>query len=113
MKIVVIIACILLAGCTQNACTLEAKLCADGSAVGRNSDNNCEFDPCPNDISWDDAVKILNSGVVTQVVQTHSLDVALMVKNGTTYTTKEPAIDEIFSEIEKCDKCMGIGLITE
>jgi len=29
------------------ACTEEAKLCPDGSAVGRNSENNCEFDPCP------------------------------------------------------------------
>jgi len=31
------------------ACTMEAKLCPDGSAVGRNSGNNCEFDPCPTD----------------------------------------------------------------
>ncbi len=29
------------------ACTLEAKICPDGSAVGRNSSNSCEFDPCP------------------------------------------------------------------
>jgi hypothetical protein len=29
------------------ACTMEAKICPDGSAVGRNSRNNCEFDPCP------------------------------------------------------------------
>ncbi len=29
------------------ACTMEAKLCPDGSAVGRNAGNNCEFDPCP------------------------------------------------------------------
>ena len=37
-------------GCTQDApsaCTTEAKLCPDGSAVGRNSSNGCEFDPCP------------------------------------------------------------------
>jgi hypothetical protein len=26
---------------------MEAKLCPDGSAVGRNVSNNCEFDPCP------------------------------------------------------------------
>ncbi len=30
------------------ACTEEAKICPDGSAVGRNSENDCEFDPCPN-----------------------------------------------------------------
>ena len=30
----------------QKSCTLEAKICPDGSAVGR-SGPNCEFDPCP------------------------------------------------------------------
>lgn len=35
-------------GCTQpTACTEEAKICPDGSAVGRNPALNCEFDPCP------------------------------------------------------------------
>jgi len=29
------------------ACTADAKLCLDGSAVGRDSNNNCEFFPCP------------------------------------------------------------------
>jgi len=29
------------------ACTLEAKLCPDGSYVGRDANNNCEFSPCP------------------------------------------------------------------
>lgn len=28
------------------ACTMEAKLCPDGSAVGRTGPN-CEFTPCP------------------------------------------------------------------
>lgn len=31
---------------TGKACTLEAKLCPDGSAVGRTGPN-CEFSPCP------------------------------------------------------------------
>jgi len=31
----------------QVACTMEARLCPDGSAVGRNGSNGCEFDPCP------------------------------------------------------------------
>lgn len=30
----------------QTFCTLDAKICPDGSAVGR-SGPNCEFDPCP------------------------------------------------------------------
>ncbi len=29
------------------ACTMDAMICPDGSAVGRNPENNCEFDPCP------------------------------------------------------------------
>ncbi len=29
-----------------NACTMDAKVCPDGSAVGR-SGPNCEFAPCP------------------------------------------------------------------
>ena len=30
-----------------SACTEEAKICPDGTAVGRNPDLDCEFDPCP------------------------------------------------------------------
>jgi hypothetical protein len=29
------------------ACPEEAKICPDGTAVGRNGENNCEFAPCP------------------------------------------------------------------
>lgn len=29
------------------ACTMEARLCPDGSYVGRNGANGCQFDPCP------------------------------------------------------------------
>jgi hypothetical protein len=40
-----------LAGCaaqpSQIGCTMEAKACPDGSYVGRNSEKNCEFNPCP------------------------------------------------------------------
>jgi hypothetical protein len=31
----------------QKACTMEALQCPDGSYVGRNSSNDCKFDPCP------------------------------------------------------------------
>jgi hypothetical protein len=41
---------IILTGCTSTihsqACTEEAKVCPDGSAVGR-TQPNCEFAPCP------------------------------------------------------------------
>ena len=32
---------------TAVVCTMEAMRCPDGSFVGRNASNNCEFDPCP------------------------------------------------------------------
>lgn len=42
------------AACTTNseekACTMDAKICPDGSAVGRDPDNNCEFPTCPNPV---------------------------------------------------------------
>jgi hypothetical protein len=31
------------------SCTLEAKICPDGSYVGRNINRDCEFDACPGD----------------------------------------------------------------
>ncbi len=38
--------CVLLPGRAPGACTAEAKICPDGSAVGRVGPN-CEFAPCP------------------------------------------------------------------
>lgn len=32
---------------TPVKCTLEAKICIDGTSVGRNPANSCNFDPCP------------------------------------------------------------------
>jgi len=37
---------IVLFGCVQQLCTLEGKVCPDGSVVGRTGPN-CEFAPCP------------------------------------------------------------------
>ena len=47
---ILIIITVGIAGCVSGqpkACTEEAKLCPDGSYVGRDSNNNCEFTPCP------------------------------------------------------------------
>jgi len=40
------------AGCApaeapRSACTMEAKLCPDGSSVGRDPARNCRFAACP------------------------------------------------------------------
>jgi hypothetical protein len=52
--IVLILCMLLFIGCNKapdfddpKACTMDAKLCPDGSAVGRDPDNNCEFPACP------------------------------------------------------------------
>ncbi len=34
---------------TTQVCTMDAKICTDGSAVGRDPQNNCEFFACPPD----------------------------------------------------------------
>jgi hypothetical protein len=65
-------------------------------------------------VSWDEAIRILNSGVVEQVFQAHSLDVTLSLKDGRSVHTKEPGIDDIFDEVEKCgEPCKDILVATE
>ena len=47
--LIICLAFLVIASCTKKVdvgCTLEAKICPDGSAVGR-SGPNCEFAPCP------------------------------------------------------------------
>jgi len=43
-------------------CAQDAKLCPDGTSVGRDSYNNCEFEPCPSEIVCIDDVKICPDG---------------------------------------------------
>jgi len=31
-------------------CSKDAKICPDGTTVGRNLENNCEFNPCPTNV---------------------------------------------------------------
>jgi hypothetical protein len=70
--------------------------------------------PYPNDVDWETAVEILNSGDVEMVVQLHSLDVTLTLKDGTEINTVEPSIDAIFREVDKCGQpCREIILATE
>jgi hypothetical protein len=41
---------VLITGCTtQRVCTEDAMLCPDGTAVGRDANNNCEFFACSNE----------------------------------------------------------------
>ena len=70
--------------------------------------------PYPEQVDWETAVEILNSGDVEMVVQLHSLEVTFTMKDGSEIHTVEPQIDAIFAEIEKCgDPCSQITLATE
>jgi hypothetical protein len=66
------------------------------------------------EIDWQKAIEILHSGQVTEIMQTHNLEVTLALAGGSQIKTIEPAIDEIFREVERCGgKCSQILLITE
>jgi len=66
------------------------------------------------DVSWENAIRILNTGQVIRVFQTHHLDVTLSLKNETVLMTREPTIDAIFHEIVRCgDPCQNIVKATE
>jgi hypothetical protein len=55
--------CPVLVSCeTSGVCTADAKVCSDGSEVGRDPDNNCEFFPCPGENSCSADVKECDNG---------------------------------------------------
>lgn len=70
--------------------------------------------PWPEEVGWETAIEILNSGHVVGVAQLHNLTVYLDMDDGSQVKTVEPAIDEIFNEIAKCGQpCEGMVLATE
>ena len=70
--------------------------------------------PYPAEVDWESAVEILNTGDVDMVMQAHSLDVTLTMKDGSLIDTVEPQIDAIFFEIENCgEPCSQIVQATE
>jgi len=98
----------------QPACTMAAKLCPDGSYVGRIGPN-CEFAPCPGETAEWLAIKraIYNCEVET-VGQYHSLEVFARLKNGGTLDAVEPSIDDIVDVAREAEeKCGEIPIMTE
>ena len=68
----------------------------------------------PDEVPWELAVEILNSGEVESISQYHNLEVTLVLKAGTQIKTVEPSIDAVFQEIEKCGlPCSDIIKVTE
>jgi hypothetical protein len=70
--------------------------------------------PQDREVSWEEAIEILNSGEVQGVYQLHSREVTLHLKDGSWIKTEEPNLDDIFREVEKCGApCEGVTLATE
>ena len=68
----------------------------------------------PDEVDWATAIEILNSGQVTEVMQSHNLEITLTLEDGNQIKTFEPAIDAVFREIEQCGSvCSETVLITE
>jgi hypothetical protein len=66
------------------------------------------------EVSWAQAVAMIENGEVVQVMQTHELKVYLTFWDGRTLVTVEPEIDEINRVIKDCgDPCKEIKLATE
>jgi heat shock protein HslJ len=71
-------------------------------------------EPPREEVSWEEALVLLNSGEVEGVFQTHALDVELQLKDGRWLHTVEPTIDAIFTAVDECgEPCAGIVLATE
>ena len=65
-------------------------------------------------VSWNEAIRILDTGQVKLASQSHNLDVYLHLKDGTRLKTKEPRLGDIFSELKKCgEPCKDIPIATE
>lgn len=65
-------------------------------------------------ILWEEVLDSLRNGQVKRIMQAHNLDVTFVFKDGNVFKSKEPYIDEIFKEIERCGKiCRNIGIATE
>lgn len=103
---------------SRNFCVYE--VLAVNLQLGKEQCNSIKDEQIKNEclemfiVSWNEAVKILNTGQVSEISQNHSLDVTLVLKDGTQIHTKEPTIDVIFEEVKKCgEPCKDIVLSTE
>lgn len=67
-----------------------------------------------NDISWEEAKRLVLRGLIKTTVQAHNLTVHLVSASGAVYRTKEPKIDEIWRVSQLVDPCRRFILhITE
>jgi len=65
-------------------------------------------------LEWENVPGLLFSGLVSSVSQTHDLQVTIRLKDGRSFITTEPAIDNILKIIQECgDLCKDIKIATE
>jgi hypothetical protein len=95
------------------ACTMDAKLCPDGSYVGRTGPD-CEFASCPGETEWLAIKQAIANCEVESVWQTHTRMVGAELKNGEELTAVEPELDDIIDlAIAVTEKCGEILMGTE
>lgn len=65
-------------------------------------------------IEWAEAKKLVQQGLVSLASQAHSRQVSLMTRDGHTFTTMEPQMDDILRLVQEVDpKMLFIGYETE
>lgn len=65
-------------------------------------------------VEWEEATRLILDGQVAQVTQNEDLIVILVLKDGRTISTREPATDEVLNLIDQCgDLCKDIVVSTD
>ncbi len=66
------------------------------------------------DIEWSQAKRMIYTGLVRAVIQTHARDVYLISASGKSYKTREPSLDDVFRAASVVDPCHRyVDLMTE
>jgi hypothetical protein len=66
------------------------------------------------EVAWSQVKDIIFSGQVVKVGQTHDLSVYITLKDGRTFKTVEPAIDDVIKLVKACGTlCQDIRIATE
>jgi hypothetical protein len=63
----------------------------------------CSRKPETRSVSWGEAENLIREGKIERVVQSHSLDVSIVAKNGSIYHTVEPKIDDVIRIVSEVD----------
>jgi hypothetical protein len=66
------------------------------------------------DVQWSQVKSIVFSGQVVKIGQTHDLNVYITLKDGRTFKTVEPVIDDILKMVQACGTlCQDIKVATQ